>query len=136
MFSCGFEVISLICSDHLSLFVNPTQFGPKEDLDRYPRSFERDVELMKKEKVDFLFAPERNEMYPEGFRTYVSVEDIDLSTREGSSRPGFFRGVSTGSFLSFLSIFEMSHLKSAQSCSTSSHLIEFTLDKRMAFNLL
>ena len=77
-----------------SIFVNPTQFGPNEDLARYPRNFERDCELLKKEEVDFLFAPSVDEMYPAGTVTTVSVEG--LSDRLcGKSRPGHFRGVAT-----------------------------------------
>ena len=77
-----------------SIFVNPKQFGPKEDLSKYPRTFEADSEKFSVAGVDALFAPEAAEMYPNGFRTYVSVEG--LSERlEGRSRPGHFRGVST-----------------------------------------
>src|SRR6202142_3674709 len=77
-----------------SIFVNPNQFGAGEDLQKYPRSFDRDAEALEKLGVDYLFAPEAGEMYPGGFRTLVSVEG--LSDRlEGRSRPGHFRGVST-----------------------------------------
>ncbi len=77
-----------------SIFVNPKQFGPKEDLSKYPRTFEADSEKFSAAGVDSLFAPEAVEMYPNGFRTYVSVEG--LSERlEGRSRPGHFRGVAT-----------------------------------------
>jgi pantoate--beta-alanine ligase len=77
-----------------SLFVNPKQFGPKEDFAKYPRSFEADVEKLSLAGVDSIFAPDPAEMYPQGFRTYVSVEG--LSERlEGRSRPGHFRGVTT-----------------------------------------
>ena len=77
-----------------SIFVNPTQFGPKEDFAKYPRSFESDVAKLTAIGVDSLFAPEAAEIYPSGFRTYVNVEG--LSERlEGRSRPGFFRGVAT-----------------------------------------
>jgi len=77
-----------------SIFVNPKQFGPKEDLSKYPRTFEADSEKFSVAGIDSLFAPEAVEMYPEGFRTYVSVEG--LSDRlEGRSRPGHFRGVAT-----------------------------------------
>jgi pantoate--beta-alanine ligase len=77
-----------------SLFVNPKQFGPKEDFTKYPRSFEADVEKFSFAGVDSIFAPDPAEMYPQGFRTYVSVEG--LSERlEGRSRPGHFRGVTT-----------------------------------------
>ena len=77
-----------------SIFVNPTQFGPNEDFAKYPRSFERDCELLKKEGVDFLFAPSVDEMYPEGAITYVTVENMSDKLC-GKSRPGHFRGVTT-----------------------------------------
>jgi pantoate--beta-alanine ligase len=74
--------------------VNPTQFGPNEDLNRYPRTFDADCELLEKEEVDFLFAPSVEEMYPAGTETSVTVEG--LSDRLcGNSRPGHFRGVTT-----------------------------------------
>jgi pantoate--beta-alanine ligase len=77
-----------------SIFVNPTQFGPDEDLARYPRPFTRDTELLRSESVDLLFAPSVEEMYPQGAVTYVNVEG--LSERLcGRSRPGHFRGVAT-----------------------------------------
>jgi pantoate--beta-alanine ligase len=77
-----------------SIFVNPTQFGPNEDLAKYPRSFERDRELLEREGVEFLFAPSVEEMYPTGAVTWVTVEG--LSDRlDGRTRPGHFRGVTT-----------------------------------------
>ena len=78
----------------LSLFVNPTQFGPDEDLDRYPRDEHRDTDLAKREGVDYVFMPEAREMYPDGFRTYVSVTELEDKLC-GESRPGHFRGVCT-----------------------------------------
>jgi pantoate--beta-alanine ligase len=79
---------------YASIFLNPTQFGPNEDLSRYPKTFESDVEKLTAAGVEVLFAPEINEIYPPGFRTYVNVEG--LSERlEGRSRPGHFRGVTT-----------------------------------------
>jgi pantoate--beta-alanine ligase len=77
-----------------SIFVNPTQFGPNEDLAKYPRSFERDCELLEKEGVELLFAPSAEEMYPAGAVTWVTVEGLS-SKLDGRSRPGHFRGVTT-----------------------------------------
>ena len=77
-----------------SIFVNPAQFGPHEDLSKYPRTFASDVEKLEGHGVDALFAPEPEEIYPAGFSTYVTVEG--LSDRlEGKARPGHFRGVAT-----------------------------------------
>ncbi|HXM14169.1 MAG TPA: pantoate--beta-alanine ligase [Candidatus Eremiobacteraceae bacterium] len=77
-----------------SIFVNPTQFGPKEDLAKYPRTFEADAQKLSAAGVDAIFAPEPADIYPPNFRTYVNVEN--LSDRlEGRSRPGHFRGVAT-----------------------------------------
>ena len=78
----------------LSIFVNPTQFGPAEDLDRYPRDFARDCDLAREAGVDLIFAPEREALYPEGFATWVTVEGL-TETLCGRSRPGHFRGVTT-----------------------------------------
>ena len=77
-----------------SLFVNPTQFGEGEDLARYPRAEARDEQLAAAAGVDFLFAPSTEEMYPEGFQTWVEVEHLG-SRLEGAFRPGHFRGVAT-----------------------------------------
>jgi pantoate--beta-alanine ligase len=77
-----------------SIFVNPTQFGPSEDFQKYPRAFEADCRKLEDAGVDYLFAPEPLEIYPPGFRTWVNVEG--LSERlEGRVRPGHFRGVTT-----------------------------------------
>jgi pantoate--beta-alanine ligase len=77
-----------------SIFVNPAQFGPGEDFERYPRDEEADVRLAEGAGVDVLFVPSVEEMYPEGFGTWVDVGG--LSDRlEGASRPGHFRGVAT-----------------------------------------
>jgi pantoate--beta-alanine ligase len=85
-----------------SIFVNPTQFGPTEDLAKYPRSFERDCELLEREGVELLFAPSVEEMYPKAaYRsvgptpaTWVTVEELS-NKLDGKSRPGHFRGVTT-----------------------------------------
>ncbi|MGA6980696.1 MAG: pantoate--beta-alanine ligase [Candidatus Sulfotelmatobacter sp.] len=77
-----------------SIFVNPTQFGPSEDLAKYPRAFERDRELLEKEGVEILFAPPVEEMYPAGAVTWVTVEGLS-DKLDGGSRPGHFRGVTT-----------------------------------------
>jgi pantoate--beta-alanine ligase len=77
-----------------SLFVNPLQFGPGEDLAKYPRDFEGDRALLEQEGVDFLFAPGVEEMYPAGAVTYVTVEGL-TGKLDGQSRPGHFRGVTT-----------------------------------------
>lgn len=77
-----------------SIFVNPTQFGPKEDLQKYPRTFEADCALLEAESVDLLFAPSVEEMYPQGASTWVEVEG-EGDRLEGASRPGHLRGVAT-----------------------------------------
>ena len=77
-----------------SIFVNPKQFGPKEDLSKYPRTFESDSEKLERAGVDALFAPEPAEIYPDGFSTYVNVDGLS-DKLEGRSRPGHFRGVTT-----------------------------------------
>jgi pantoate--beta-alanine ligase len=77
-----------------SIFVNPTQFGPNEDLAKYPRSFEPDCALLEREEVDLLFAPSVEQMYPEGAVTWVTVEELS-GKLDGRSRPGHFRGVAT-----------------------------------------
>jgi pantoate--beta-alanine ligase len=78
----------------VSIFVNPKQFGPSEDLQKYPRNIERDRELLEDLGVDYLFAPAAEEMYPRGFCTAVYVEGLS-ELLEGRSRPGHFRGVTT-----------------------------------------
>jgi len=78
----------------MSIFVNPTQFGPEEDLDKYPCDFERDERLAKDRGCDFIFYPDVKEIYPESYRTYVTVEEITKSLC-GASRPIHFRGVTT-----------------------------------------
>lgn len=78
----------------LSVFVNPTQFGPNEDFSRYPRTLEADGEIARREGVSYLFAPDVSEMYPEGFSTFVEVEGVTAPLC-GKFRPGHFRGVTT-----------------------------------------
>ncbi len=78
----------------VSIFVNPTQFGPQEDLAKYPRSFERDCQMLEREGVEFVFAPAVEQMYPAGKVTWVTVEEMS-DKLDGGSRPGHFRGVTT-----------------------------------------
>jgi pantoate--beta-alanine ligase len=78
----------------VSVFINPTQFGPQEDLARYPRDLPRDLALLEKEGTDLVFAPEADEVYPPGCSTWVAVEGV-TERLEGASRPGHFRGVAT-----------------------------------------
>ncbi len=83
---CGHAVVTI--------FVNPTQFGPHEDLDRYPRTFEADCMLAEREGARVVFAPPVEEMYPAGAATFVDVEGLSARL-DGASRPGHFRGVAT-----------------------------------------
>ncbi len=78
----------------ISIYVNPTQFSPGEDFERYPRDFERDVALSRQSGVDIIFCPDSKDMYPEGYLTFINVEEM---TRElcGLTRPNYFRGVTT-----------------------------------------
>ncbi len=78
----------------LTIFVNPTQFGAGEDLDRYPRTFEADLARCNRAGVDLVFAPDAASMYPPGYQTYVHVEGVTQAL-EGSFRPTHFRGVTT-----------------------------------------
>ncbi|HEX2640512.1 MAG TPA: pantoate--beta-alanine ligase, partial [Pyrinomonadaceae bacterium] len=78
----------------VSIFVNPTQFNDKKDLENYPRDLTADAAMLAGYGVDYVFAPELSEIYPEGFSTYVVVEGV-TETLEGASRPGHFRGVAT-----------------------------------------
>ena len=78
-----------------SVFVNPTQFGPNEDFDAYPRRFEEDCKKLETVPVDAVFHPEPKEMYPEGYCTYVNVEGEITKKLCGAQRPGHFRGVAT-----------------------------------------
>ena len=77
-----------------SIFVNPAQFGPREDFQSYPRDMDRDLERLEAEGVDLVFAPSAEEMYPPGFDTWVEVAAL-TQRLEGASRPGHFRGVCT-----------------------------------------
>lgn len=78
----------------VSIFVNPLQFGPTEDLEKYPRSLQRDAAMLEELGVDFVFIPSVAEMYPPDARTYVDVSDLS-GKLDGGSRPGHFRGVAT-----------------------------------------
>jgi len=78
----------------VSIFVNPTQFGPKEDFAKYPRDTERDLAMLKKENVNIVFMPGAEEMYPPRYSTWVDVEKV-TERLEGAIRPGHFRGVAT-----------------------------------------
>lgn len=78
----------------VSIFVNPKQFGPKEDLEKYPRPIKRDLALCRKAGVDFVFCPEFKQMYPDGFSTFVTVKGLS-EVLCGKSRPGHFNGVAT-----------------------------------------
>ena len=83
---CGFVVVSI--------FVNPLQFAPGEDFERYPRRLEEDGELLARSGADLLYAPDAASFYPPGFSTYVDVEGV-TEGGEGAARPGHFRGVAT-----------------------------------------
>ncbi len=78
----------------VSIFVNPTQFGPHEDFETYPRDTRRDLALLEKEKVDIVFTPSAADMYPAGFNSWVEVSKV-TERLEGASRSGHFRGVTT-----------------------------------------
>ena len=78
----------------VSIYVNPTQFGPREDFGAYPRDMDRDLELLRKEGTDIVFVPSDGEMYPTGFGSWVDVEKV-TERLEGAARPGHFRGVAT-----------------------------------------
>ena len=78
----------------VSIFVNPTQFGVNEDLDSYPRDFERDRKIAGEAGVDVIFAPKASDMYPAGYQSYLNVEELTTHLC-GASRPGHFRGVTT-----------------------------------------
>ena len=78
----------------VSIFVNPTQFGPAEDFEKYPRDLQKDAALLTGESVDYLFAPTVNDIYPPGSSTFITVEGLSEQL-EGASRQGHFRGVAT-----------------------------------------
>jgi len=78
----------------VSIFINPTQFGPQEDLAKYPRDFDRDAKLLEQEKTDIIFYPDAKEMYPQGYATYVQVRELQNHLC-GKSRVGHFVGVAT-----------------------------------------
>jgi len=78
----------------VSIFVNPTQFGPREDFKSYPRDLKRDLQLAKETGVDVIFSPDVKEMYPKNYLTYIEIEKLS-NILEGASRPGHFRGVIT-----------------------------------------
>ena len=78
----------------VSIFVNPTQFGPEEDLENYPRDLERDMLMLEDEKIDLLWTPLAEELYPAGYQTWVTVESLSKPL-EGAHRLGHFRGVAT-----------------------------------------
>jgi pantoate--beta-alanine ligase len=93
--------LSLVCRARaecdrvgVSIFVNPAQFGPHEDLERYPRNLERDLDLLAPLGVDLVWAPAAEIVYPPGFQTWISVEEVSKRL-EGGRRPGHFRGVAT-----------------------------------------
>ncbi len=78
----------------VSIYVNPAQFGPQEDLGKYPRDLDRDLELLTQHGTDLVFFPDDKQMYPEGYRTWVEVEGLS-NVLCGASRPGHFKGVAT-----------------------------------------
>lgn len=83
---CGLTVVSI--------FVNPAQFGPKEDLSTYPRDLDRDLAMLERYKVDYVFFPTNEMMYPSGFKSWIEVEELS-DVLCGASRPGHFKGVAT-----------------------------------------
>lgn len=87
----------------VSIFVNPTQFGPNEDFSKYPRPIERDIELLQQRGVSAVYLPSPNEVYPAGYSTYVEPPEV-ASRWEGASRPGHYRGVCTVVLKLFLSV--------------------------------
>jgi pantoate--beta-alanine ligase len=110
-----------------SIFVNPTQFGPGEDLERYPRDMQRDLRLLEAEGVDLVFAPTAKEMYPESFVTYAAPTGVIAEVAEAAHRPGHFRGVAT-IVLKLLQIIQPDRAyfgqKDAQQAAVIAHLVE------------
>jgi pantoate--beta-alanine ligase len=111
----------------VSIFVNPAQFGPHEDLERYPRDMPRDLQLLEAVGVDVVFAPTAAEIYPPGFMTYVVPTGLLAEVAEGAERPGHFRGVATV----VLKLFEIVRphqayfgQKDAQQAAIISHMVE------------
>lgn len=98
------SLIRQCCQDNdytiVSIFVNPTQFGPSEDFARYPRDLPRDLALLEKENVNFVFLPQAKNMYPEEYNTWIDVGSV-TERLEGALRPGHFRGVATVVFKIF-----------------------------------
>ena len=88
------ECIEMADRTVVSVFVNPAQFGPNEDFKQYPRDLERDSEILEKKGVDYLFVPDAEQIYPQGFKTYVEVKGLQDKLC-GRSRIGHFRGVCT-----------------------------------------
>ena len=88
------EARSVCASVAVSIFVNPTQFGPQEDLAAYPRDLTRDLHMLESEGVDLVWIPSPDVMYPPGYQTWVTVEGVTQGL-EGAMRPGHFRGVTT-----------------------------------------
>jgi pantoate--beta-alanine ligase len=79
----------------VSIFVNPAQFGPREDLSRYPRDLPRDLALLENAGVDYVFTPSAQDVYPPGFASYIEPVGTLVERLEGATRPGHFRGVAT-----------------------------------------
>ncbi|HYX50954.1 MAG TPA: pantoate--beta-alanine ligase, partial [Ktedonobacteraceae bacterium] len=118
-----------------SIFVNPTQFGPHEDLASYPRDLPRDLSLLENLGVDIVFVPRANEIYPSGFVTYVDPTGPIVNAAEGAYRPGHFRGVATVVLKLFL-IMQPHHAyfgqKDAQQAAIISHMVsDFNLPVKL-----
>lgn len=116
----------------VSIFVNPTQFNRRDDLDAYPRQLERDVALLEAEGVDLVWAPEEADVYPPDFQTYVTVEEI-TQVLEGAARPGHFRGVTTV-VAKLFNVFEPKHAYFGQKDAQQAVVIQ-QMVRDLAFNL-